>query len=279
MKKFSILIILISLLPLKLLAIVGGSPTALNNHPWQIRVGANCGGSLISSNIILTAAHCLMNNPKHIYGLGSGNSNGLLKIAGIKNSIIHPEYDDSSLINDIAILELDTHVKFDKRLSSIQLARPIDLPDVGTKVKTSGWGWSKRSATGFGYFGLLEADLKIVEHLRDSQQYTPADLNNLANKLEMSNLSNFVKGSIILTFGDYKQATCNGDSGGPLSTLNSNGDRILIGTTSFGVDMIDSATGCDGLSGFTSIPFYYHWIIEEVERIELYSGFARETLE
>lgn len=43
--------------------IVGGVATTIEKHPWQvsIQVFGNhiCGGSIIKSDIILTAAHCI----------------------------------------------------------------------------------------------------------------------------------------------------------------------------------------------------------------------------
>ncbi|XP_017868139.1 PREDICTED: trypsin beta-like, partial [Drosophila arizonae] len=43
--------------------IVGGTPTSISSFPWQISLqrngGHSCGGSIYSSKIIVTAAHCL----------------------------------------------------------------------------------------------------------------------------------------------------------------------------------------------------------------------------
>ena len=42
--------------------IVGGSPTTITDVPWQVLIivgGKLCGGSIISSTWILTAAHCV----------------------------------------------------------------------------------------------------------------------------------------------------------------------------------------------------------------------------
>ena len=54
--------------------IVGGKTSSIRDFPWLVMVGAvedgeveqyNCGGSLISDDIVLTAAHCM--HPRWMY--------------------------------------------------------------------------------------------------------------------------------------------------------------------------------------------------------------------
>ena len=53
--------------------IIDGTETSINEYPWtvslQIADGHICGGSLISENWVLTAAHCI--GKKHIHILVS----------------------------------------------------------------------------------------------------------------------------------------------------------------------------------------------------------------
>lgn len=43
--------------------IIGGDVATIEDNPWQVSLEAfgihNCGGSIISPNIVLTAAHCI----------------------------------------------------------------------------------------------------------------------------------------------------------------------------------------------------------------------------
>ena len=46
----------------RIIRIVGGTETEVNEYPWQARLERNgvffCGGSLLNSNWVLSAAHC-----------------------------------------------------------------------------------------------------------------------------------------------------------------------------------------------------------------------------
>lgn len=67
--------------------IVGGTETAAHEYPWIVAISENkrlyCGGSLISHNYILTAAHCVSGLKKNIKNilvcrLSQPNSNPLI---------------------------------------------------------------------------------------------------------------------------------------------------------------------------------------------------------
>ena len=48
--------------------IVGGQDADVNEYPWQIRLEYDgdfyCGGSIINNKTVLTAAHCVIDDPK-----------------------------------------------------------------------------------------------------------------------------------------------------------------------------------------------------------------------
>lgn len=91
--------------------IVGGNPALIERFPWQlsVRIDGNhrCGGSLISKNRALTAAHCFragqesFNQFTVLAGstlrLGDGGS----WIIGVEKFVQHPNFDAGNLINGI----------------------------------------------------------------------------------------------------------------------------------------------------------------------------------
>ena len=107
---------------------MNGTSANLGEFPWQAQLiafwdGVNnhlCGGTLISSKHVLTAAHCLVLPKENITVI-----TGRLSISEYEQQqvtskvakvIIHPDYDRFILNNDIALLELVEPVPFNKNI-------------------------------------------------------------------------------------------------------------------------------------------------------------------
>lgn len=142
--------------------IINGNNTDIKDHPWQVSLrhpGHNhfCGGSIIDSSRILTAAHCVVNQRAlnlwvHV-GITCQTDDGYIKI--VKKIIIHPYYSAAEITNDIAILILKKELRFS------DIIQPIELPSLklvlstNTPVITTGWGQNKD--------GVLPEELQVAE--------------------------------------------------------------------------------------------------------------------
>jgi len=130
--------------------IVGGEQAESDTWGWaaSISIGNShiCGGSLISSTLILTAAHCLM-AIKSIsslrINLGSKYLSTIRQQRNVSNVYIHQDYDSNSFANDIAMIRLASSVNMtDHSIALICLPSVVDTeyPPTGAKVVAIGWG-------------------------------------------------------------------------------------------------------------------------------------------
>ena len=116
-------------------AIIGGE-SVLNPHefPWMVGVrtkSGKCGGSIITKNLVMTAAHCIFNSKKELNQeisilMGHSDiSSALIKKESIESVLVHPQNDNKQYYNDVALLRLTKDLEFD---NSVQ---PIALPNNG----------------------------------------------------------------------------------------------------------------------------------------------------
>jgi trypsin len=130
--------------------IVGGEPAKTDTWSWAVSIckGNNhiCGGSLISSTLVLTAAHCLMaikSVSSLRINLGSKYLSTIRQQRNVSNVYIHQDYDSNSFANDIAMIRLASSVNMtDHSIALICLPSVVDTeyPPAGAKVVAIGWG-------------------------------------------------------------------------------------------------------------------------------------------
>lgn len=233
--------------------IVGGDPVPEGEYPWVAALicdqcnpkqGHFCGGSLIRSNWVLTAAHCVVgltfNPPQIMVGATDlDNRSGTAEIIGVKEIIIHPDYDANTLDSDIALLRLER----DSRISPVALIEqndPNDLTEEGTMAIIMGWGAT--SEGGDRSDVMMEVEVGI---------WSDED----ARKAFASYHAKFTDNMIAAGFAMGGRDSCQGDSGGPF-TVKDGKEIVLAGITSWGI-------GCariDLPGVYTRLSNFINWI-------------------
>src|SRR5690348_12812003 len=100
--------------------IVGGTQvTSASTYPYQVSLRYNgahiCGGSIISTNVVLTAAHCILSTKASAFSIQAGivsRQQQAGQIRGVSRIVVHQQYDSYTKRNDIALLVLNTPLQF-----------------------------------------------------------------------------------------------------------------------------------------------------------------------
>jgi len=239
-----------------------------------------CSASLIrvpylkdSSDIVITSCHCaatsILGVWKKCYNKGGiwksfeieaanhnrdGPDGTEVSVKAIDGQC-HADWDrdEPAMLNDIAILKLETPLNFTDKIQPIELAEKGERVAAGTVCNVAGWGASSKNKHGSATFPevLQEQDVKILENdeceklkigFNGTTQYCERDLNG-------------------------KGQSCDGDSGGPL--VCKKGDKFVqYGIVSYGT----SAKGKDDCMNVlevihSDVGYYREWIDQNVAEL------------
>nr|CAD7448238.1 unnamed protein product [Timema bartmani] len=227
--------------------IIGGASAARGQFPWQayLILGGSglCGGSIISSSWILTAAHCLQGFDTFSVTLGS-TSRAVAQVGShtqvSRLAIIHAQYSGLLIRNDIGLIRLNHDVLFSDVIA------PVRLPS-----------WSQSANSFSGYPAIVSGfGLTVGGGSTASATLNYADVAIISNTACSATFPLNLRESNICTSSTNGKSPCNGDSGGPLVILETDGLYTEVGIVSFGTK--DCPVGSP--AAFTRVTSFLDWI-------------------
>ncbi|CAB1341008.1 unnamed protein product [Coregonus sp. 'balchen'] len=217
--------------------------------PWQVSLHFSgylyCGASVLSSDWLISAAHCFsrdrLSDPRqwsaHLGMLSQGSAR---HVAEIQRIVVHKYYNGLTFDYDIALLQLRN--PWPSSLSS--LIQPVCLPATSQTLTQAHRCW----VTGWGYRSeedktlptvLQKAEVSVLDQSECKRRYGPISPRMLCAGVPSG-----------------QQDACRGDSGGPLSCRAPEGRWFLTGIVSWG-----AGCGRPSLPGvYTRVNKFTTWI-------------------
>jgi hypothetical protein len=230
--------------------ITGGTGTVISEFPWQIYLisgNFRCGGSIIGDNWVVTAAHCTKNNSGGAVpasemtvraGLNNPSDSQDGEAYAVSEVIVHENYNDQTLLNDIALLRLRDNINIAnarpiKIVNSNDVENGAIIPGVMTWV--TGWGYTHLDPNVLPTT-LQKVQLPIVSNAQASTVWKSIPASDL--------MAGYLNGN---------KDACNGDSGGPM-VVPVLGEYKLAGIVSWG------SPDCNTYGAYTRISDFAEWI-------------------
>ncbi|XP_015184241.1 PREDICTED: venom serine protease, partial [Polistes dominula] len=232
--------------------IVNGVETEINEFPMVARLiypspGMYCGGTIITPQHIVTAAHCLQKYKRTNYtgihvvvgehDYTTDTETNVTKRYTIAEVTIHPNYNSHN--NDIAIVKTNERFEYSMKVGPVCLPFNYMTRNLTNETVTA-LGWGKLRYNGQNSKVLRKVDLHVITREQCETHYGAA----IANA------------NLLCTF-DVGRDACQNDSGGPILWRSPTTDNlILVGVVNFGRTCADDAPG--GNARVTSFMEFIH---------------------
>jgi len=245
--------------------VVGGERASRREFPHMVQFGYDgsdglmwtCGGSLISNQFVLTAAHCLsdrsLGDAKYArMGIVDLEDDDHMQQFDVVETIPHPQYEEPSHYNDIGLVKLSKAAELNTWVRPACIYTNQQSPS--SNVIATGWG--KTDFAGAESPFLLRVILELYDQFKCNKTYR--------QEVGGTKLAEGIKDETMICAGHSKELkdTCQGDSGGPLQVYKAGDKNVtcmyeIIGVTSFGKAC---GLGVNIPAVYTRVSHYTKWI-------------------
>uniref|UniRef100_A0A8C0FVM7 Peptidase S1 domain-containing protein n=1 Tax=Bubo bubo TaxID=30461 RepID=A0A8C0FVM7_BUBBB len=249
--------------------IIGGEEAVPYSWPWQVSVQISdehvCGGAVLAREWVVTAAHyfhrCVWEyGPQELLAQENVGACYLFQVGekrSVKQYIIHPSFNKTTMDSDIALLQLAEPLEFNPYVGPVCLPAKEEAVQPSRVCVVTGWG-------------AHEAGMQSLEKGRKLHQLEVPILVLDTCQSYYINLPSKVTQRMICAGFPLEEGkdSCTGDSGGPLvcPSEDNSGFYTLHGITSWGL-------GCGEKSYpgvYTNVGVFVDWIKHSVNSSGMY---------
>lgn len=247
----------------RIVSVTRGRPASLAEAPWQVSLWSfrytdytpaeyrikpewlrrhKCGGTLITPQWVLTAAHCvtgdLADHPFRVRAGAASLTDPRGKLFTVRQKVVHPGYDPVNKQNDIALLWID----------------PVNLPDVRPVRLNGVSGFAgiapETPATVYGFGKTRQADGSALLLKGAIQVWSRPEC-----AYAMGQHASRITLTVLCAGSGNGTDSCRGDSGGPL--------MVGLGPNAVQAGVVSWGKGCGqpGMPGvYADVASYLPWI-------------------
>ncbi|XP_078509275.1 serine protease 33-like [Lissotriton helveticus] len=252
--------------------IVNGQDAVNGAWPWQASVQVDgqhiCGGTIITNNWVLCAAHCYygLNISQSSYSVCLGmyqlsNANQNSVCSPVKTIIANSLFTHPGTPGDIMLLELETTVTFtDFIMPACLPTSSVQFPS-GLNCWVTGWGNIYSSIPLPEPMTLQQVMVPLIDQSTCDYLYHIGSPVNSTTPIILDDM-------ICAGYAYGFQDSCQGDSGGPLVCAADGGNWFLAGVVSWG----DGCALAYRPGVYTLVTAYTEWIQQYVANVTFYQG-------
>ncbi|XP_038610616.1 serine protease 27-like [Tachyglossus aculeatus] len=256
--------------PRMLNRMVGGEDAEEQEWPWQVSIQRNgshfCGGSLITEQWVMTAAHCFSNSSdtsQYQVLLGARqlvNPGPHAVYAKVMKVESNPQYSGMASSADVALVKLDAPVTFNDHIM------PVCVPDLGVdfqagmKCWVTGWGSPSEQDHLPNPRILQKLEVPIIDTQKCNVLYSKDPEKGLLPKTIKDDM-------LCAGYAEGKKDACKGDSGGPLV--------CRFGQTWLQAGVISWGEGCARKNRpgvYIRVTAHHDWIHRIIPELQFRSG-------